>query len=596
MERQAHFLRELERDGLPHRHAFLDTEARVETRGATQEQRFELGVLSYADLDPRRRSELCREELYTQLEPLWSDLLGFAPRGRRLCVWAHNLAYDLRISQALRFLPAAGYRLRGIVLERTASWAWFVSPERSLIFCDLASWLPAPLAAIAADVGLRKPAGAPETGDPARLEERCRADVRVLRAAVIELLGWLRAERLGPFRPTGAGQSHTAFRRRFLSDRVLVHDDQEVLETERRAMWTGRAEAWRWGALEGGPFIEYDLELAYCRIAAERAVPVALKGRARATDLDSLLELSERYAVLAECEVETALECLPAERASFIAWPVGRFETALFDPELRLAADAGAEIRVKQAWLYRRSPALRGFASWVLDALEGRGQPVSPVVRRALKHWSRSLVGRLALRYRRWEQFGWHEHYGLRLGTLYDRKTGEVTDLLHAGRDVLELTQLAESQSSLPQITGWIMAECRRRLWTLIELAGRENLLYVDTDSLIVTQDGARRLERAAAVGLTWSLRRKGVYSRLEIHGPRHLVVEGHARISGVPKRSLRVGVLEWEGEIWRGLKESLARGELDHVVVTPRRFKVRATDRRREHLGGGATRAFRLG
>ena len=107
-----------------------------------------------------------------------------------------------------------------------------------------------------------------------RLIEHCLNDALITVEAVGHLLEWLDGNHAGTFRPTGSGQYHAMWRRRWLPEKtVLIHGDEVALERERVAMWTGRAEAWRHGKV-AGPLYEHDLNLAYCRIAACYPVPV----------------------------------------------------------------------------------------------------------------------------------------------------------------------------------------------------------------------------------------------------------------------------------------------------------------------------------
>lgn len=355
-------------------------------------------------------------------------------------------------------------------------------------------------------------------------------------------------------------------------------------------MWTGRCEVWRWGRSAPGQIHEYDLRLAYCHIAAERRLPHALAGRVGELSEAQLQKALERYAVLAEVEVDINLPLVPHGVQKRIQWPVGRFRTTLWDPELRTLLAREQGVTVLRAWLYDRSASLQGFSRWLLAAC-GSGQgPFTPLQRRALKHFSRTLIGRFALRYQSWERHCKLPDFGLRLGTMRDESTGVLSETLHVGHELLELGAMTDAEDALPQVTGWVMSEARARLWRLCELAGLQNVLYVDTDSLLVNDEGARKLERWTLGGFTWSLERKATYPHVEISAPRQLRLGRRRRVAGVPLRAVEVSPGVYEGETWRSIHESMARGEGDVVVVEPGRWELAGSDPRRIHLPGGRT------
>lgn len=596
MARVAHLITPLGPARPPRRHVIFDTEAATTTRYGQMEQNWRLGVGCY--LDRGRNGDADRRRLIDYFDPadLWADVAAFTRPRSRTIVWAHNLAYDLRISDALRRLPALGFKLQGIVLERTASWASFGSPGGTILCCDLHSWLPAPLGAIAGDVGMVKSDVHHQAVSDADLLRYCRQDVLITAEAVAQLLDTLDTLDLGPFRPTGSGQSMSAWRRRFMEHAPLAHDDDQALDAERRAMWTGRCEAWRWGDHSHAGAVEYDLQAAYCNIAASCDLPLALYGATGPMTFAQYQQARKRYTILAECTIHTGVPAVPAPDGERVHWPVGAFDTTLWDPELDLAYHSALRVDVRRAWLYRPAPLLAQMAQWILDGLAAGHDEITPLRRRLLKHWSRTLVGRQALRYRRWEPFGQAPQHDLELGVLFDLTDGTSTDLLQVGRDLMTLAALAEADSSTPQVTGWVMSEARRRLWRLMMAAGLPNVLYVDTDALIVNRAGARKLDAAIAAGDAYSLVRKTSFERLVIHGPRNLEADTDRRLSGVPTRARQTGPLEFDGEVWRSLKESMTRGELSTVVLTPRTFKITPTDPRRHHLPDGTTQPHHEG
>lgn len=595
MSRVAHYITPLKRDSIPDNHLIFDVETRLVPVAGIAEQRWVCGgskLLGSTDgvFSPRRQYEP-----HPSAEWLWREVRKWCHPRRRLIVWSHNLPFDLRVSGALRWLPRMGFELEGIVLERTAAWASFKGAAGSLLCCDLLSFLPAPLDIVARDMGIsRQPFNYAQADDEA-LGRRCKEDVEITAQAVGLLLNWLRENRTGPFRPTGSGQSHACWRRRFLTHKVLVHDDQELLQKERQAMWAGRCEAWRHGKIGKDGIHEWDLNLAYCRIAEECAVPVRYKHRTGPMTPAQIELQAATSAVLAEVEIETEGAVVPCQAGERIIWPVGRFRTLLWDPELQLAAEHATKLTVTRTWVYRTAPALRDMARWIIDELSNPELVVHGPVKRLLKHWARTVVGRMALRYRTWEEYGETPDFDLRLGLLFELDGTDVTDLLRIGKRVFELAELTEADSSAPQVTGWVMSEARRRLWGVIEAAGAWNVLYMDTDSVLVTDEGDARLRELPGELTSEFLIHKASWDKGVIHGPRNLELERDRRLAGVPRKAVRTGDSTFDGEVWRSLKASLARAELDHVAVLPRSFKVRSVDPRRKRVEGGTTIPYRM-
>ena len=594
-DREPHYIKPAVRTRIPREHLFLDVETRSTTTTDGESHDFRLACTEYLTRDARRGWSTPIAKTHPTVTDLWVWVNSLAKPRHRLIIWCHNLTFDLRASRALAALPAFGFDLDGISIENVQSWARFTRDDFTVMMVDSVSWLPARIADLSGMVGIdQAPLPAQDAPDE-EWEKRCIHDVAILRASVRQVLDLVQDHQLGPWKPTGSGQSHSAWRSRFLTHRPLVHDLKEALDAERRAQWTGRCEAWRHGQHLDGPYVELDLSLAYCQIAADTLLPSVLIGEQQLATLDDAIELGARGAVLADVEVSTDEPVVPTVHDGHMIWPVGEFTTTLWSPELALLQNAGAHVEIRRAWFYRTAPVLRDAAEWIIGNLTANPDALTPVQLKLLKHWARCLVGRCALRYRNWEEFMDADDEKVALGTFHDWDTGTVTEMMQVGRKIKILADQEEAPDSLPQIPGFIMAECRARLWRLMLAAGREHLLYVDTDSLIVDQVGGKRIGRAIKNGPGWPIHEKGLYSEVEISGPRMLICDGQRRFAGVPLTARLDQNGRLQGEVFVSLREALTRNRYDLVQALTRQYSPTGNDHRRVRLDGGRTGPIHL-
>lgn len=594
-ERTPHYLRANLCSKQPRRHVFIDTEASIEYSEGVQTQAWLCGVARFYNADPRRKTPATRDVDYVQPGDMWADITAFTRAGSRTVVWAHNLGYDLRISRALIALPELGWSLRAIVLDGRSVWARFAMGKRSLVLADFTSWCAEPLAKIGGYLDMGQATLPVDTADLRGYLRRCRRDVDILATAVLTVLAWLERNDLGNWQITGSGQSWSTYRHRFLTHKILVHDNETALAAERRAMWAGRTETYRHGVVDREPTYEFDLPRAYATIARDCEVPLAYVGRLPRLRIGDFARWSETRRLLCECVVQVTAPLVPTLHQDRILWPVGRFRTTLWDTEVHMLLNRGAKVRLYRTFVYTRGPALHEWAKWILAAISPDTEGVPPLIRRILKHWSRSLIGRFALRYRQWTPMGTADEPDLYLSRLVGKREPTGARLMHVGQDLLELGQLVEAENSVPAITGWITAECRRRLWDLMESAGLRNVYYVDTDSLIVNAEGRRRLLDRIGHDGGYGLSLKRSIRRLELCGPRNLATDDHLHVSGVPVSARRINSSEYVGDVWQGFGEALATGDVERVVIYERRFAMTGQDQRRKWLPDGTTEPYRL-
>src|SRR4029077_21047051 len=152
-------------------------------------------------------------------------------------------------------------------------------------------------------------------------------------------------------------------------------------------------------------------------------------------------------------------------------------------------------------------------------------------------------------------------------------------------------TERHEADSSLPQIPGYIMSECRVRLWTAAELAGFDHVLHVDTDSIITDQAGTMNMEALAEQQLRGGWRPKDKWTSIDVTGPRHYRASGRRVIPGVPRAATETSPGVFEGEVWQSLSAAMTARTAALVKISSRVWRpVRFDGRRPWGSAGPAT------
>lgn len=579
--RTPHWIRGNAQERIPHRWIVADTESRRLKVAGGEQLEFRLGaaVRWRDDLPTGDHQERFR---FTTAEAFWRWCLDYCWTHGRTILTFHNASHDLGQLDAFSWLPRLGAELRWCNLSRDVSVAAWSTPRGTLVICDTYTWCPVPLEELGPMVGLGKTRLPSEHDEEAVWWERVETDVEITRRVVEQLLAVVRDQHLGNWQPSGAGMGHTAWRHRFYTDKVLVHDDAEALAAERDAMHTGRAEAWWHGKARGGPFTEWDMAMSYCAIAAECLLPAKLWDHDPRPSRKVHSWALEHWRVLARVTVRTDVPVVPARVQDRICWPVGEFTTTLWDTELALITETGGSYQVAEQWRYSRKPVLAEWARWSIAQCGLSGEQLHPVARTWIKHQSRAVIGRLGLRTPTWDEWGdnWLGHTGITL--LTDPAAQTTHRMMHVGSKVLEETERTEAQNSCPQIPSWIMSEARVRLWRATVAAGQDNVLHVDTDSCLTSAAGTRRLEKAVQTGLPGAWRPKETWRRLEVTGPRHYQAPGRRQLPGVPRRAVETAPGKYEGEVWDSLARTLTEAPGTGQRIRERTWRPQRVDHRR--------------
>lgn len=594
-DRFSHWVKLNHQNRVPCRWVAFDSESYVTYQGDTEIQTWAMGAAIRWRTDLKTGDHAEAKTFDSALE-LWQWVTDFCKPRQRTCVVAHNLGHDVRITQALELLPQLGWRLEWCNLDRNVSAMTWRSDRGTLVLWDTWTWLPMPLVTVAPTVGLRKLQIPPDNAKHWRWERYCMRDAEIVYRVVSELIDYVRSQNLGNWQPTGAGMSYATWRHKFMTHKVLVHDDIEALEAERSAMHTGRAEAWKHGLVDTTVWTEVDMRNAYVTIAAECELPTKLKMVLGSLSVGQYRKLAKHYRVLCLVSCTTDTPIVPFHNGTRTLWPVGTFTTWLWDTEIALLLGSAATVRILKAYVYTKAPILQAWAEWALFVLHSDGEANTAVVKTWVKHCSRALIGRIALRVTQWELFGSNPYDQACITHTVDVETGKTHRLMHVGSQTFEETGLVEGRDSLPQVTGWIMAECRVRLWQAMCAAGLDHIAHVDTDSLLVDRVGLKALRSAYGATFDRGWQIKGSRRRVIVYGPRNYRWGRARKVSGVPRKATETLPNVFHGEKWQGVSQALEAGGACSVVVEPGEWTVTATDPRRRDGVGVGTLAYEVG
>lgn len=569
-----HYLRYNEREWSPRAVAFFDTETRAVA--GTEPERNELVLW-------------CAESIIRSKKPDVPDreLAGTGHTGQALATWiadafmghkvlwlyAHNLSFDLFTTRLLTWLFADGWALTGAFsISDHAPFFRLRRGSKRLVITDSWSWLPEALRTIGEAVQLPKPP-MPAAGDLEALQARCGADVAILRAAVLQLMDWWDRQQCGNWTITGASTGWNACRHKMAGPRILIDPEPAGRAHDNSAVYGGRRDAWRVGQFKTGPYVELDFKEAHPTIVANLPLPHKRGSENVIFARHGATFMTDQIGWIARCVVQTDQPRYPVKVGKETWYPVGRFETVLCGPELRMAEERGELVSVSTGRLHRLGTSLQPWGRWVTQLTTTTTPETPAVARLAAKGWGRSVIGKWSARRNELieRRPAINGPYFIEHG--WTNQTGCPLTLASVGDTEYTLRKDRWTDSAYPAVWAWVESELRVRLATVIDALPYSSLITCNTDGLIV--DAARlgahlaatyRLHLSGCTDVeiirqwcelisqdTWPLvlRIKNVFRELNVLGPAQMEVDRKRRWSGVRTDAVQTGPLEFQGRQW---------------------------------------------
>jgi hypothetical protein len=368
------------------------------------------------------------------------------------------------------------------------------------------------------------------------------ADVQMYEVhdAFIDLMNMSRATNT-PIAKSTSAQVGWAKARQLLTPGILwTNRDSQARALERLAYFGGRCEAFRLGDISGVVH-SLDVKSCYAMICRDEMLPCQLIEEYRCgLPVESIdPEVDDHW--IADVEIRTGLPDYPVRFGGSTIYPIGHFRTALPWPELRRALRAQCVVRVIRAARYRAAPVLSSYAHWYLNSRGSAGTFYPAPAAGALKSAFNASLGYTARENYDWQpwqcQIGYRWWIGLTMHP--ETKSSAVqAQILDGERRWLRVA--GEPYESMPYLHATICSYARVRLLDIFYTAGPGNVLYCDTDGVLVTQVGESRLrnKRRPDDGWTHGLVRRFPPGRACILGQKTYSVGDNVIQAGVPKTS----------------------------------------------------------
>lgn len=558
--RKAHALAGNKKQELPDLVIYLDSESRVDPE--TLQHSPYLLIACFVRYS--RKKEIWREYDGSSLAEFWRDAARFGGmKKKRVFLYGHNLAYDVLVTGGIKYLCELGFRVKNFY-EGGPVFLMKMKDEKNgktLEFISSTNYYSESLASLGKTFNLDKLDFDYADGSEADAAIYCRRDVEILKVAVEAFRNFVKTENLGNLAKTAAGQAFNAFRHRFMTDKILIHDHKKALELEREAYSGGRVECFRIGNFTG-PHYCYDVNSMYPYVMRSYPYPCRLISyRKRGTPEDLQRFIADGYLLVARCHVMQPEPDLGCKLQGKLIFPIGDFWGCFTTPELKYLIERGQIMEVADLSIYEGGHLFADYVDYFYTerlAAKAKGDKVRDKIFKMLLN---SLYGKFGQTGETWEPVGDAPIEQVGVVEQINYQTGKKETLKIFGGTVFKRKEEKEAFNSFPAVAAHVTAYARMTLLEYMDAAGRENVLYCDTDSLFVGEKGHKKLAPYHDDKTLGKIKLEQQTDGLTLYAPKDYIFGDTVKMKGVKKGSKQISDSEYEAEIWPHLNSFIRSG-----------------------------------
>lgn len=563
MSRFCHYIKDNKSSETIHHCIFIDCETdQISCGDGEVKHQLTFGFACYQRRDNKlkwRKPEWVR---FTTNEQLYRFIQSKLRSKIKLYVWCHNSNFDYPVLRLFEWLSDIGAEMQVAVISAPPTIVRYRINQSTIILLDTLNIWRVPLETLGTIVGTYKLPMPDKTASQEQWDEYGRQDVEIIRKAVTGWADFLMVNDYGGFSSTLAAQSMRLYRHRFLTTKIAIHDNEKALELERNCYHGGRNEAYFIGRKQQR-YKLLDVNSMYPYVMSSNRYPNKLF-RVRENIQPNFLSYAiSQWLCCGKFLISTDTPVYPVVKDNKLIFPIGTFDCYLSTPEIVYALEHNHIQKCYQLAMYEHAYLFTEFITYLYDKRRKAESEDAPTDAYLYKILMNSHYGK-------WGQKGYHTKYigeaknnEYKTETIIDGETGKPIKRVQFGTRISLQFEQGSARDSFPAIAAHVTAYARMYLWQLIVKAGQRNVLYVDTDSLLVNNNGYRNLRTFLDSTALGALKLEGTYDEIEIYGCKDYRFGTKERHKGVKRKAEWLTDNSVRQDRWESLKGMMRKGRI---------------------------------
>lgn len=562
---------------------FVDTETKRKETQKIIEEKFYLGWFRYWD----RKKNIIKDIEFSEQKVFYNYVLDLMKTINNIIIFAHNTDFDIKVLGGISKFIKKGYNVKSFYINGKTFILILKKKNKTICIYDTMNYVPMSLKEIGKSIGIEKLDIDFKTCSDKELSIYCKNDVFIIYSFIKKLIMFLESYELSKLKPTVSSLALNIFRHKFYNKKknpIYIHGWSKAIELERMSYRGGISDCLKVGEHFKEKIYKLDINSMYAFIMRDKQIPVKLIYYRDITSCkpNLLMRIYNKHKkqklVIARCKVflpkKYAYILIKTEidkqkKSMFLS---GTFNVTLTSPELDFVYKYGKIIEIYNLALYEKSIIFKDYVNFFYK----KRIEFDNVNNKAYKLFCKTLLNSL------YGKFG-------QIQTLYTEKPSEIESYSSrliidsiTDRSYLEMTlgnkifEVEETDKnsfdSFVAISSFITSYARMYLIKLLLIAKRENVYYVDTDSLFVNKKGFDNLKLFIDKTKIGHLKLEETSTDTTIYRPKYYIFNHQEKCKGIKKSAKRLyednNSLIVEQEQFTRFKTSLRKNEFNKQTI----------------------------
>lgn len=562
----AHVLKKNKTSKFPTQIMFFDCESHAEKEVDKEiPQTFYMGWSCYTDYDIRYKGGYKRIWTFSdKTEKLCKHICDMTRQNRSLYVISANIWFDIRVSNNIPYLIKHKWRVKNYFVNGLSSMFIWTKNDKKIVFLNFQNWFRTSVKVVGKAVGLEKlEVKHGKTGFD-EMKKYCRRDVEILVKMWDSWGEFNKKHDFGGFGKTIASQAFNAFRHRFMSHDIYIHNDKKATKIERYAYFGGKTECYFVGKIVKQNVYKIDINSCYPYVMKNNYYPTKLVDKLQSPTVKKLEKLLEKYCVTGRFDLSTQDNAYVVRREKETFYPVGNFSAFLSTGGIKYALKHGHLKSCKFICVYERAKIFVDYVDYLYELKYQYKKEGNKVYYTIVKYFLTNLYGKFGQKFApcvkeknietnimktevfinidtgqkyRCIQFGGKEEWTrVKNSKIKNKNVPRET----SSNDIYN-NENEEGMHSFVSIAAHVTEYARIKLYIDAQTIGQENIYYSDTDSFLINEKGLRNAKNLMDSDKLGMYSVEAAATSLEIHALKDYKFGEKVKIKGLTKTAKHI-------------------------------------------------------
>jgi hypothetical protein len=564
---------------------FFDTESYSnKLNDLTEEHRLKMGYALYWN-----RINNTEEWLYfTKAAQFWDFVEEKAKDKSELLIYAHNTDFDFKMTNGLKELSYRKWNLKSYYMNGVIFSLTYKKAKTKLRIYDTVNYLPAKLEKIGESIGLKKMHVDFNKCTDEELRIYCKNDVKIIYLFIKKIIEFLNTYELSKLRATTSSIALNIFRHKFYDYEktpIHIHANLKAIELERDSYHGAITDCFKIGTFNK-KLAKYDINSMYPYQMFKHEYPIKLiyySQNSKENLKNMMLKYIKEYHIIAKCKIwlpkdkAYILTKIQKDKCGFL-W--GGFTCSITTPEIEYILKHGKILDVFELAVYEKAFIFKEYVDFFFKKRWEFKDNKNHIFEQLCKLYSNGLYGKFGQHGSNYTVVKDNMPYDLGRYIIYEDKntngkTKKVIDyiLLHLGDKTVKIeANDFNAYDGFVAIASLVTAYARMYLVELIEIVGRENVYYADTDSLIINDEVSYKLKDFIDNRKLGFLKFEGYSNESKFIRPKWYIFNNETKSKGVKKDAIVLSDDENELVItqnqWQRFNSSIKEKNTDRQII----------------------------